>query len=146
MNYQTSCLRLRQITRTSALISHDNCSFFSWSWMNDSKNLNTLVSVWWDGKKVDCVSVITHVEECYLVILNFFIRLNFLTEQWSRQVFTRIRTYELVSLIRKFLLEFPLFDGVWWQEDRNEVAESQKCIDSNANFLFKYTKIRQSLQ
>ena len=114
--------------------------------MNDSKNLNTLVSVWWDGKKVDCVSVITHVEECYLVILNFFIRLNFLTEQWSRQVFTRIRTYELVSLIRKFLLEFPLFDGVWWQEDRNEVAESQKCIDSNANFLFKYTKICQSLQ
>ena len=25
-------------------------------------------------------------------------------------------------------------------------AESQKCIDSNANFLFKYTIIRQSLQ
>ena len=31
--------------------------------MNDSKNLNTLVSVWWDDKKVDCVSVITHVED-----------------------------------------------------------------------------------
>ena len=49
-------------------------------------------------------------------------------------------------MIQKFLLEFPLFDSVWWQEDRNEIAESQKCIDSNANFLFKYTKIRQSLQ
>ena len=31
--------------------------------MNDSKNLKTLVSVWWDGKKVDCVCVITHLRE-----------------------------------------------------------------------------------
>ena len=31
--------------------------------MNDSKNLKTLVSVCWDGKKVDCVGVITHLRE-----------------------------------------------------------------------------------
>ena len=28
----------------------------------------------------------------------------------------------------------------------NDVAESQKCIDLSANYLFKYVKICQSLQ
>ena len=31
--------------------------------MNASKNLNTRVCIWWDGKKADCVSVITHLRE-----------------------------------------------------------------------------------
>ena len=56
--------------------------------------------------------------------------LNFLTDQWSSQVVARIWTYDDSKIVN--------FE--------NKVDESQNCIASNANYLFKYTKICQSLQ
>ena len=90
----------------SCSTSSINCLFFSWSWTSDSKNLNTLISVWWDAQKGWLCQCNCILEKVYhQATWNFFkkkwIDLPELSEQWSRQVFIRMRTNELVSLFQK---------------------------------------------
>ena len=117
--------------------------------MNDSKNLNTVVSVRWDGRKSDCVSL-TVERECFRVILHIF------HEKMKRTVCI----LELTSEVGKSHQDTNLWTSFFVSKNfslislcstvcdnrkivnfQNEVAKSQKYIDSNANYLFKYTKI-----
>ena len=69
-------------------------------------NLNTLVSVWWNGEKADCVSVIKSlsgnvIKEPWSFFTKIWSELFELNVQWSSLVFTRIRTYELAFFSSK---------------------------------------------
>ena len=58
------------------------------------------------------------------------------------QLFIRMRTNELVSLLtKKFSLRYlrsTVCDNRKIVNFQNEVAKLQNCVDSNANYLFNY--------
>ena len=63
MNYKTSCLCYLPKPKIWALIIHDiMLNLIHWL-LIFLLNMNALVSVWWDGKKADCDSVIAYLRE-----------------------------------------------------------------------------------